>query len=348
MYIKRIGMYSFKNDYSEGAHIRILQRLIDTNFSQQQGYGEDKFSAEAKQIIREKINNPHAFIYFVSGGTQTNLTVISSLLRVHEAVISPATGHIYANETGAIESVGHRVITVEYDDGKLTPITIETVIKNYVLRPHVVKPRLVYISNSTEIGTIYNKSELIALYECCQKNNLLLYMDGARLGHALMSKDNDLTMADLALYTDAFYIGGTKNGALLGEAIIFNRPDLGAEFDYVLKQKGALLAKGRLLGIQFLELFSDGLYFELASHANRMAHKMADALRDKGFSFLTLSTTNQLFPILPVEAIEKLQQKYDFYIWKSVDTQHTALRLITSWATPEDVVDEFVQDIREL
>lgn len=341
-------MYSFKNDYSEGAHINILQRLIDTNFSQQQGYGEDEYSAAAKQILRQKIQNTNALIYFLSGGTQANLTVIASLLRVHEAVISAGTGHIYANETGAIEAIGHRVITVDSVNGKIAPPDIAAVLQAYSLRPHVVKPRMLYISNSTEIGTIYNRQELIELYQCCKDNNLLLYMDGARLGYALMAEGNDLTLADIAKYTDVFYIGGTKNGALIGEAIVFNQPELGLEFDYVLKQKGALLAKGRLLGIQFLELFKDNLYFDLASHANKMAQKMATALRSKGFSFLTDSTTNQIFPILPLKSIEVLQQKYDFYIWKSVDAQHATLRLITSWSTPEDIVDEFAQDVKIL
>lgn len=341
-------MYNFKNDYSEGAHPLILQKLIDTNFVQQQGYGEDEYSMEAKHILKNKINNPEAKIFFLSGGTQTNLTVIASLLRIHEAVISARTGHIYANETGAIEATGHRVITVETADGKLRPTHLESVLLEYSLRPHVVKPKMVYISNSTEIGTIYHKQELIELYQCCKDNNLLLYMDGARLGHALMAEDNDLTMADIAKYTDVFYIGGTKNGALLGEAVVFNQSELGHEFDYVLKQKGALLAKGRLLGIQFLELFKEDLYFDLASHANKMAQKMAAALRCKGYTFLTDSSTNQIFPILPLQSIDILQQKYDFYIWKSVSSQHAALRLITSWATPEDIVDEFVQDVMAL
>lgn len=341
-------MYSFKNDYAEGAHINILQKLIETNTIQQAGYGEDAYSLQAKQILRDKIQQPEAAIFFLSGGTQTNLSVISSLLRVHEAVISARTGHIFANETGAIEAVGHRVITVDTPTGKLSPDHIQATLQEYGLRPHVVKPRLVYISNSTEIGTIYTKLELIALHACCQAHGLLLYLDGARLGHALMASDNDLTLADIAQYTDLFYIGGTKNGALLGEAVIFSNHHLGAEFDYVLKQKGALLAKGRVLGIQFLELFREDLYFKLAHHANTMAQQIANAFRNKGYAFLTVSCTNQLFPILPMDAIAQLQQKYDFYIWKAIDADHAALRLITSWATPAHIVEEFVNDINSL
>ena len=340
-------MYSFKNDYSEGAHPNILQKLMAANLSQQAGYGEDAYSLEAKALIKQQIGNPEASVYFLSGGTQTNLIVIASLLRIHEAVISAKTGHIYANETGAIEATGHRVITVETTDGKLRVADVAQVLKEYGLRPHVVKPKMVYISNSTEIGTIYQKSELEALSTYCRSQNLYLFMDGARLGHALTAKNNDLTLADLAVLTDAFYIGGTKNGALLGEAIVFNRPTIAPEFDYALKQRGALLAKGRLLGIQFLELFKDDLYFRLATHANQMAMKIAQALEEKGYDALTKSTTNQIFPILPNDIISKLSQKYEFYVWKPIDANHSAIRLITSWATDESQVDQFISDLKE-
>jgi len=341
-------MYSFKNDYSEGAHSNILQRLLVTNNIQQSGYGEDEYSLRAKLLLKEKIKNSAASIFFISGGTQTNLIVISSLLKIHEAVISAKTGHIYANETGAIESTGHRIIPVETPDGKLRPSMIHKILEEYALRPHVVKPKMVYISNSTEIGTIYSKSELKELSDYCKSYDLLLYMDGARLGHALTATDNDVTLADLSLFTDVFYVGGTKNGALLGEAVIFNQAQLAYEFDYVLKQKGALLAKGRILGIQFLELFQDDLYFSLAKHANVMAMKIAAAIEKKGYSFLTPSTTNQIFPILPLPVIQQLRQKYEFYIWKSINTDRAAIRLITSWATEEKQVDAFINDLHLL
>lgn len=341
-------MYSFKNDYSEGAHINILNKLIETNLEQENGYGEDYFSEKTKELIKEKINNQEAQIYFLSGGTQTNLIVISSLLKVHEAVISAKTGHIYANETGAIESVGHRIITVETADGKLKPKHIENVLSDYSHRPHVVKPKLVYISNSTEVGTIYKKAELKELYECCQNNALFLFLDGARLGHAIMAADSDLKLSDVASYTDVFYIGGTKNGALFGEAAIFKNKNIAPEFDYVLKQKGALLAKGRVLGIQFLELFRDDLYFSLAKHANAMASKITDAITDGGFSFLSQSTTNQIFPIFPNVVIEMLKQDFDFYIWKVINEETSAVRLITSWATEEKVVDDFINKLKNI
>ena len=339
-------MYSFRNDYSEGAHPHILQKLIQTNGSQQMGYGEDEYSREAKTILREKMNNENARIYFVSGGTQANLLVISALLRPHEAVISAQTGHIFVHEAGAIESTGHRVIAVKTADGKLRPHDIRQAVEDHSLRPHVVKPRLVYISNSTETGTIYTKAELTGLSATCRAHSLYLFMDGARLGQALTAINNDLELEDISQLTDVFYVGGTKNGALLGEAIVFNTADLAPDFDYILKQKGALLAKGRLLGVQFLELFRDDLYFTLARHANTMAMKIVDALKGLGYSFLTPTTTNQIFPVLPHGVIKRLEEKYLFYTWQKIDADHSAVRLITSWTTEEKIIDEFIEDLR--
>lgn len=341
-------MYNFKNDYSEGAHANILNKLLETNLVQQLGYGDDEYTSAAKALLKAKIDNPQVDIHFLSAGTQTNLLVISCLLKSHEAVISVQSGHIYAHEAGAIEATGHRIITVESMDGKLRPGNIEQIVQQHTLRPHVVKPRLVYISNSTEIGTIYQKAELEALSQCCKQYNLLLFLDGARLGNALTATNNDLTLAEISRLTDVFYIGATKNGALLGEAVVFNRPDMYPDFDYALKQKGALLAKGRLLGIQFLELFKSNLYFELADHANKMAMKIADATRELGYDFLTHSTTNQIFPVFPRHTINELYKKYLFFEWKQVDENHSAVRLLTSWATPEKVVDEFIFDLKAL
>jgi len=341
-------MYSFRNDYSEGAHPAILQKLVETNRVQQSGYGEDEYSLVAKKLIRKKIGLPEASVYFVSGGTQANLLVISSLLKVHEAVVSADSGHIYSHETGAIEAAGHRVIPVVCRDGKLNADAVNSVLKTHTLRPHVVKPRLVYISNSTELGTVYRKSELRELSAFCRANGLLLFMDGARLGHALTAASNDLTLEEIAQLTDVFYIGGTKNGALLGEAIVFTHRDTAPEFDYVLKQKGALMAKGRILGVQFLELFRDNLYFELADHANRMAAKIARAVTEIGYSFLTEPESNQLFPILPRQVIKALSAHYAFYEWADIDADHAAVRLITSWATEEKFVDEFIEMLAEL
>ncbi|WP_437918471.1 threonine aldolase family protein [Sphingobacterium sp. LRF_L2] len=341
-------MYSFKNDYAEGAHPRVLEKLVTFNISQQNGYGDDNYSIMAKTLLKKKINNSEASIFFVSGGTQANLLVISHLLRPHEAVISALTGHIFANETGAIEATGHRVITVSTDDGKLIPTHISTTMKTYAMRPHVVKPKMVYISNSTELGTIYSKNELIKLYECCRKHELYLFMDGARLGYALTAESNTIDLTDLAKYTDVFYIGGTKNGALIGEAIVFNHMEIASDFDYSVKQKGALLAKGRLLGLQFLSLFEDNLYFEIAAHANKMAKKISRSILECGYNFLSPPVSNQSFPILPKDIISELSNSFEFYIWKNINEKYDAVRIITSWATEERYVDEFCRQIAKI
>ena len=340
--------YSFKNDYSEGCHPRILEALAQNNFIQQNGYGLDEFSHNAQQIILHKINNPKASVHFVSGGTQANLIVISSILKPHESVISAHTGHIYTNEAGAIEATGHKVHGVETTEGKLTPQHIENILQTHTNKPHQVKQKLIYISNSTEIGTIYKKKELQELSEFCKTNDLYLFMDGARLGQALTSEINDLTLEDIANLTDVFYLGGTKNGALLGEAIIITNKKLKEEFGFHIKQKGAMLAKGRLLGIQFLELMKNELYFDLAKHSNVQAMKIKSAFQKKGFQFLAETFTNQIFPILSNSQIEKLAENFDFYIWKKVNEERAAIRIITSWATPDKIVDDFIININQL
>lgn len=340
--------YSFLNDYAEGAHPAILQKLSATNRIQHVGYGQDLYSLEAEKLIKKKIENPVANVFFISGGTQANLLTISSLLLPHEAVISAESGHIAEHEAGAIEATGHKVLTVPTKDGKLQPKHLQPILEQYSMRPHVVKPRLVYISNASELGTIYTKKELRQLYTFCQENDLLLFMDGARLGIALTARTNDLTFPDLARYTDVFYIGGTKNGALLGEAVVFNKPELCEYFDYQVKQKGALLAKGRLLGIQFLTLFQTNLFFELAEHANDLAQKIARELENLGYSFLLHSPTNQIFPILSKTQIQKLHQQYYFLEWKQIDAQNTAIRLVTSWATQQSDVDQFIEAVKNL
>ena len=340
--------YSFKNDYSEGAHPRILDALIKYNLTQQNGYGFDEYSLNAAKFIRDKCAAPNASVHFVSGGTQANLTVISAFLRPHESVVSALTGHIFTNESGAIEATGHKIHGVETADGKLRPQDIQNILDAHQNVPHQLKQRLVYISNSTEIGTIYSKKELQELYEFCQNKNLILFMDGARLGHALTAETSDMSLADIAKYTDAFYLGGTKNGALIGEAIIINNPALQDEFGFHLKQKGALLAKGRLLGIQFEELMRDNLYFELADHANRQAMKIKEAFEEIGCDFLAETFTNQIFPVLNAKQIDQLSEKYDFYIWKKIDSERSAIRLITSWSTTDETVAGFINEVKEL
>ncbi|HEY9124074.1 MAG TPA: aminotransferase class I/II-fold pyridoxal phosphate-dependent enzyme [Bacteroidales bacterium] len=339
-------MYSFRDDYSEGCHPGILEALSTTNMSQQDGYGDDEYSLKAKQLIKKRIGNENADIFFVSGGTQANLSVIASILRPHEAVVAVRSGHIAVHEAGAIESTGHKVCVVDSSDGKIVSHQIKSLLEEHKDVPHMVKPRLVYISNSTEVGTFYTKAELADLYDFCKKNGMYLYLDGARIGMALSAKDNDLQFADLAVLTDVFYIGGTKNGALLGEAIVINNNVLKADFAFHLKQRGALLAKGRVLGIQFYELFKDNLYLELAQWANDMAQKLAKAIKNAGYQFYSQPATNQLFPIFPNELILKLEKEFSFYRWCRVDDKHTVIRLVTSWATREEAVEEFAKSLK--
>lgn len=339
---------SFKNDYSEGAHPAILQALVNYNDDQQAGYGEDMYSIEAKELIKKKLKSDQSQIYFVSGGTQANLIVISSILKPYQAVISATTGHILNNETGAIEATGYKILAIETADGKLRPSDIIPVLENHRNIPHQVMPKLVYISNSTELGTIYQKKELEELSQFCKENNLYLFMDGARLAQALTSEINDLNFEQLADLTDVFYIGGTKNGALLGEGIVINNPELQQDFAFNIKQKGALLAKGRLLGIQFLELFKDNLYFESGQNANTQAMKIKKFMTEKGLQFLSDTSTNQIFPILENSVIEKLSEDFEFYVWQKTDETQSAIRLITSWNTKDYATDKFLEKLNEI
>lgn len=339
--------YSFYNDYSEGAHPAILDWMLKTNTAQEDGYGNDSLSQQAAALLKDLLANPAADVHFISGGTQANLIAMASMLKSYECVIGATSAHINVHEAGAIEATGHKIDTMPSSDGKITAEQIQTMVDE---RPdeHMVKPKVVFISNSTEVGTIYRKNELEAISEVCRKNNLYLYMDGARLGCGLTSTESDLTLPDLSRLVDMFYVGGTKNGALLGEAMVINRKELQTEFRYHLKQRGALLAKGRLIGMQFLALFQNGLYFDLARHSNRMAQKIAAELNAQGFPFLTQSTTNQIFPILPNPLIDALHEHYGFYTWSKVDGDHSSVRLVTSWATPEERVDDFLQTVQTL
>ncbi|WP_250675447.1 aminotransferase class I/II-fold pyridoxal phosphate-dependent enzyme (plasmid) [Paraclostridium ghonii] len=338
-------MYSFKNDYSEGFHPNILNALIKSNLEQCEGYGNDKYSLKAIELLKEKFELENSDIHFFVGGTQTNLTAISAFLRPYEAVISAESGHVAVHETGAIESTGHKVITTPSNDGKLYVDNIKSVLDTHT-DEHMVYPKLVYISNPTEVGTIYTKVEIETLSNFCKENKLIFYIDGARLGCALCSNKNDLELADLGKLSDAFYIGATKNGALFGEALVICNDSLKDNFRFNIKQKGGLLAKGRALGIQFYELFKDNLYFELSTHANKMAELLSNAISSLGYKFLVDSNTNQLFPILPNEIIGLLEEKYLFYRWEKVDSENTAIRLVTSWATSEDKVNDFIKDIK--
>lgn len=340
-------MYSFNNDYSEGAHPRILEKLVSTNLEQTVGYGLDKYCLEAEQLILDHIKSPNSHVHFISGGTQTNLLAISAFLKPYEAVMTVSTAHINVHETGSIEATGHKIITKTTNDGKITPEIIDEFMELHK-DEHMVKPALIYISDSTEVGTIYTKAELTKIREKSKEYGLILFMDGARLGTALVSDANDLTMEDIAKLTDAFYIGGTKNGALFGEALVINDEKLNNDFRYMEKQRGAMLAKGRILGIQFLELFKDNLFYELAEHANECAEKIKEALFEKDIEFKYEPESNQLFPIFTYEQIEKLSKDYLFSIDSKVDEESACVRIVTSWATKEDKVEEFVKAILEL
>lgn len=337
-------MYSFRNDYSEGAHPRVLEALAQTNLTQTCGYGLDPCCAEAAELIRSLCGAPEAAVHFLVGGTQTNLVVLDAMLAPYESVIAAQTGHINVHETGAIEATGHKVCTVPAPDGKLTPQLVDTVVQSHS-GEHMVLPRVVYISDTTEIGTVYTKAELTALREYCDAHSLKLFLDGARLGTALTSPENDLTLADLARLTDAFYIGGTKNGLLFGEALVLPSPM--PHFRWHMKQRGAILAKGRLLGVQFKAILSDGLYFDLARRANELAFRLRDGIAALGYPFPVPSPSNQQFPVLPNEVAAKLVELgYEFETDHAVDVGHTCIRLVTSWATPEDAVEAFLRDLK--
>jgi threonine aldolase len=342
-----MAKYKFLNDYSEGAHPAILESISRMNFEQEEGYGNDSFSQEAAELLKKQLGNPHAAVHFVSGGTQANLIALASMMKPFESVVAAQTAHIYVHEAGAIEATGHKINIVETIDGKLNPHQIQTVVNEHT-DEHMVKPRVVFISNSTEVGTIYRRGELEGISQVCRENGMYLYMDGARLGSALTSKESDLTLTDLSRLVDVFYLGGTKNGALFGEAIVISNPALQSDFRYHLKQRGALLAKGRLLGLQFLALLRDDLYLDLARRANTLAGKLSRGLAEHGFPFLTASSTNQIFPILPNDLIVELQKQYGFFVWSKVDERHSSIRLVTSWATKEEKVDEFLGAVKIL
>lgn len=337
-------MIFFRSDYSTGAHPNILKALEETNSVHTDGYGEDVFCDRAAELIKKCIARPDADIHFMVGGTPVNLTSAAAFLRPHEAIIAPRTGHVFVHETGAIEATGHKVFPITTEDGKLKPEHIDSTILEHE-DEHMVLPKMIYISNSTEIGTIYTKAELVALREACDKYDLIFYMDGARLGSALTSSENDVTIEEIAQLTDAFYIGGTKNGALFGEALVISKESLKKDFRFIMKQRGGMLAKGRLLGIQFEELFKDDLYFDLAAHSNKMADDLRNGLIKKGIEFEIESPSNQIFPIFDNDFIEELEKDFFFYRWHPIDKNRTSIRLATSFMTSSEDVERFLETI---
>jgi len=344
-------MIRFNCDYQEGAHPRILQKLMETNYVQSPGYGEDDFCAEAREIIREKCAAPKADVHFIVGGTQTNLIFMAAALRAHQGSISVDTGHVAVHESGAVEATGHKVITLPGKDGKLIAGEVSEYCRLHFsdeAHEHMVMPKVVYISNPTEMGTLYTRDELKALRDVCDKWKLYLYLDGARLGYGLASPENELDLPFLAEMCDAFYIGGTKQGLLFGEALVITRDALKEDFRYIVKQKGAMFAKGRLLGLQFTELLKDDLYMEMSKHAIDLAMKLRDAFAAKGYPFLMESPSNQQFPIIPDEHLEVLKKKYSYSYIQRVDATHSGVRFCTSWGTQPENVDALIADIQAL
>lgn len=344
-------MIYFNNDYAEGCHQKVLEALAGTNMEQTPGYGEDEYCAKAAGKIRALCGREDAAVHFLVGGTQANLTVIDAALRPHQGALCAVSGHINGHETGAVEATGHKVLTVPSADGKITAAQVERVVLAHRADSsfeHTVQPKLVYISNPTELGTLYTLAELEALSDTCHKLGLYLFLDGARLGYGLAAMGNDVTLPDIARLCDVFYIGGTKVGALFGEAVVMGNPVLAEDFRYLIKQHGGMLAKGRLLGVQFDALMTDGLYFEIAAHADRLADKLRETFHRLNIPFLVPGITNQLFPILPDAVLEKLSEKYVFCEQERVDETHRAVRFCTSWATRPEAVDALCADLCRL
>ena len=338
-------MYQFQCDYNEGAHQRILERLMETNLEQTVGYGEDHYCAEAKNTIRNVLSRSDVDVHFLVGGTQANATVISSVLRPHQGVLCAGSGHINVHETGAIEHGGHKVLAIPAVGGLLTAESIREAMEEHLAEDgpeHTVQPGMVYISFSSEVGTVYSLEQLKAISSVCREYSLPLFIDGARMGYGLASEGCDVTLSDITSLADVFYIGGTKQGALFGEAVVIVNEALKKDFRYFIKQNGGMLAKGRLLGIQFQTLFEDGLYFELSRHAVSLALRIRDAFAEKGYGFLVESPSNQQFPILPNDVMERLSKEFMFSVWKKVDASHTAVRFCTSWATSENAVSALI------
>ena len=343
----------FETDYQEGAHPKILERLIQTNLEQTSGYGIDYHCEKSKKLMQDLMAKQNSKIFYMIGGTQVNSTVIKFLLRPYEGVVAIKSGHINTHESGAIEATGHKILTIEGHNGLMKADDLRKYLEDFYADDayeHMVQPGMVYISHSSEYGTIYTKQNLCDIKSVCKDYNLKLFIDGARLGTALMSEKSDMTVKDIADIADVFYIGGTKNGALYGEAIVFpdaEKFDL-KSFRTLIKQKGGLLAKGRIVGIQFEVLFEDGLYFENAKHSNSQAMKIKKAFEDSKIPFLFESFTNQQFPILTKEQHKKLSENFDYEVWEPVGEDKICVRFCTSWATTDENVNKLINAIKNL
>ena len=336
-------MLYFLSDYTEGAHPKVLEKLCELNMMSLPGYGEDEVCYAAKDKIRKFCGRDDLQVWFLTGGTQTNQVVISTMLRRYEGVVSAETGHVTGHEAGAIEFTGHKVLTVPQHDGKIRAADLEAYVENYLAdetRDHIVAPGMVYISHPTEYGTLYTKKELQELSETCRRYELPLYMDGARLGYGLMSRNTDVTIEDIVELCDVFYIGGTKVGALCGEAVVFTKNNMPRQFVSMTKQQGAMLAKGRLLGMQFDALFTDNLYLEIGRHAIELAERLKKIFVEKGYKLHIDSPTNQQFVIIENKKLEELRQHVKVNVWEKHDENHTVVRFVTSWATTSESIDE--------
>lgn len=331
-------MTSFLCDYTDGAHPEVLKKLLETNGEKLPGYGEDRFCAEAKAKIAAFCGG-NVQVHLLTGGTQTNMVVISALLRRHEAVVAAETGHISVHEAGAIEYTGHKVITLPAHDGRIDALELEAYMERFYsdgTHEHMCFPALVYISQPTELGTLYSKAQLEAISAVCRRFDLGLYIDGARLGYALASPANDAGIEDIVRLADVFYIGGTKLGAICGEAVVFTKNNMPPHFATLTKQQGAMLAKGRLLGVQFSALFTDGLYLRIADHAVKQAMKLKAAFLNKGYELFIDSPTNQQFVILTAEQLKRLSGSLAFSVWEPLPDGRTAVRFVTNWATTDE------------
>ena len=341
----------FNNDYSEGALPEIISKFVETNMVQTAGYGEDPYCEHARKLIQNTFNVHNADVHFLVGGTQANLTVIAAALRPHQAVICAESGHINVHETGAIEACGHKVIGLPHQDGIITAGQVDRYVKDHYndeTHEHITQPKLVYISQPTELGTLYSKSELQALKNTCEAHDLILFIDGARLGYGFTSDANDIEIEAYGALSDVFTIGGTKLGALFGEAVVINRSDLKKDFRYIMKQKGGMLAKGRLLGLQFAAFFEGKLYFDASRHANVMANLIRDALVERGYKAFVDSPTNQLFFIIPDDILKMISRKFTYAYIERVSDKESAIRFCTSWATKAEDVETLIAFIKQL
>lgn len=339
-------MLSFECDYNYGAHPKILEKLVSTNMIAQSGYGFDEYSSSAKEKIRVACSCPNAEIFFLSGGTQSNAVVIDSLTKPYEGVISADTGHIGTHEAGAIEACGHKVLTLPNHQGKILADELKSLLEGFYSDEnyeHMVFPGMVYISHPTEYGTLYSKNELREITAVCNEYDIPLYLDGARLAYGLMSNSTDVTLKDICELCDVFYIGGTKCGTLCGEAVVFTKNNMPKHFLTIVKNHGALSAKGRLSGVQFDALFTDNLYYEIGSHAINLAELLKEGLIKKGYKLFIDSPTNQQFVILENDMMEKLREDVSFSFWEKYDNNHTVVRFATSWATTKNDVKKLLE-----